>query len=237
MQTRQQMENEIDSVIKGYNALRRDRMEKALSGFDGGNEMLRMARTIQPGMRKGSFLAQATGEIKPFDAAASGPGDLLASRTAPAEQFGEMLHAMYPDLTNIARPTAEPSPWDLPDSWTLLEERARSTGKAIKKEIAALAAPLHARGWVEHGLDSPTASATAVSYKNQDFPGHVITMNFTNGKWDHQYYGDSVASGTGPEVLNNWLAEFSSNEGQFGSKKVGVGSRLTKAASMPSSLS
>jgi hypothetical protein len=138
---------------------------------------------------------------------------------------------MYPDLKNVARPTAEPLPWDLPDSWTLLEEGARSAGKALKAAIAALAAPLHARGWVETGLDSPSASAAAVNYKNQDFPGHLITMNFTNGSWDHSCYGDKVASGKGPEVLNDWLGEFSSNESLFNSKKIGVGSRLTKVVS------
>jgi hypothetical protein len=232
MLTRQQTENEIDSLVKGYNVRRGEALTKAFSGFDNDTEMLKIARSIQPGMRKGSFLAQATGEIKPFDAAAAGPGDLLASRTQPAEAFGEMLQQMWPDLKGVMRPVEQPLPWDLPDSSTL---RAQSTGKvvkaALKAAIAALAAPLHAHGWIETGLDSPTASADAVSYKNQDFPGHLITMSFSNGSWDHSCYGDKLASGKNPEVLNDWLGEFASGENTLGGKKVGVGSRLTKVVS------
>jgi hypothetical protein len=233
MQTRMQLEGELDSLIKGHSAKRADAMSKAFSGFDGGNEMLRMARGIQKGFKPGSFLAQATGETAPFDAAAAGPGDLLADRNLSDEAWAEVLASLYPDLKNVMRPTEEPLPWDLPDN-SLLEEQAKQPAGVpdlphkVLKQAGELLNGLMANGWIEA---APITDATSCSYKHADFPGHLVTINYTNGAWDHELYGDEIASGKGPQSLNDWLAEFDANEGAVGSKKVGVGSRLAKSAS------
>jgi hypothetical protein len=69
-------------------------------------------------------------------------------------------------------------------------------------------------GWEEVGQDSDGAD-----YKHTDFPGQLITLNYADGAWDHTYYDDQVASGTGAEDLRAHLAEWHGEQKQLESKK------------------
>jgi hypothetical protein len=254
---RQQLESEIESVVKSYNTNRREALEKA---FNGGNNaaLLKMARSIRKGLPKGgSILEQFVSdgqEPVSFDAAASGPGNLYDHRETSSASLSAALMSQYPTWTemhSIARPTPEPSPWDLPPGSGLEARANHPTGildpgpkqsipaslgmpdlspqKALKAAIAELATPVYAYGWTEAtAIDDPTA----VAYKHTDFPGHLITIDYSAGSWNHSYYGNDVANGKDAATLNNWLAELKATDGQLDSKKVGI-SRLHKSASAP----
>jgi hypothetical protein len=127
METREQLTAEIDRVIKSYDARRRPQFEKILSGNDGGEGKLELARSIQPmQFKKGSILAQFTDTnsdfrvVTPIDLAASGPG------TPGGDRWAEVMRSQYPTIAamqEVQRPTSEPAPWDAPRDWTNLEAR------------------------------------------------------------------------------------------------------------------
>jgi hypothetical protein len=78
-------------------------------------------------------------------------------------------------------------------------------------------------GWMEVGQDSEHAN-----YKHTDFPGQLITLNYASGSWDHTYYGDSVASGSGNEDLRDHLAEWHGEQKQLAQAKAARYVRATE---------
>jgi hypothetical protein len=119
--------SEFDQEQQARFEKRRESLNKSLNYYaDEGT--LALVKTIQPmRIKKGSVLAQF-GAVEPIDLAAEGPGDLLAGRNASTEAFARAISDMYPTLPEmraIVRPSPEPLPWDLPDTWTDLEERYR----------------------------------------------------------------------------------------------------------------
>lgn len=78
-------------------------------------------------------------------------------------------------------------------------------------------------GWEEVGQDSDGAD-----YKHTDFPGQLISVNYADGTWDHTYYDDQVASGTGAEDLRAHLAEWHGEQKQLEQTKAARVVDLTK---------
>jgi hypothetical protein len=87
---------------------------------------------------------------------------------------------------------------------------------------------LMSHGWTEVPSQDPQTDGPT-AYKNEDFPGHSIDFNYANGSWDHTYYDDPVASGSGPDTLKQHLAAWHVDEKQTSAAKVRGYERAVKA--------
>jgi hypothetical protein len=126
MQTREQLTAEIDRLIKSYDARRRPQLEKILSGNDGGDGKLELARSIQPmQFKKGSVLTQFIDTNSDFGAVT--PTDFSpAAGNVGGDRWAEVMRSQYPTIAAmqvVSRPSSEPAPWDPPADWTSIESR------------------------------------------------------------------------------------------------------------------